>query len=223
MEAQRAGSVDFWEAPDCAALSPEVISRHILFPLGLSVGLYSAAASSAAPLGLSWCCLGRVQGCSLVPGVPDTSWSPSCHGTGRSWCLGMVQGTGMLRMRRQELLALPGGALLIGGAQRCPRKDTENFPHRGKRNPWQLLQPPRLPAASSEQLPLPARGFTAPCSPEGLFIGGFIFAFPHPHVFLPAQSCYSRPLISRQRSPPPNPAARVQLPDVETSSQPRGN
>lgn len=161
MEAQR---VDFWEAPDCTALSPEVISSHILSPLGLSVGLYSAAASSAAHL-------------------------------------------------------------LFGGAQRCPRKDTENFPHRGKRNPWQLLQPPPpwLPAASSEQLPLPARGFTAPCSPQGLFIGGFIFAFPHPHVFLPAQSCYSRPLISRQRSPPPNPAARVQLPDVETSSRPRGN
>lgn len=78
MEAQR---VDFWEAPDCTALSPEVISRHILFPLGLSVGLYSAAASSAAHL-------------------------------------------------------------LFGGAQRCPRKDRENFPHRGKRNPWQLLQPP---------------------------------------------------------------------------------
>lgn len=166
---------------------------------------------------------GRVQGCSPVPGVPATSWSPFCHGTGRSWCLGMLQGAGMLRMHRWELLALPGGALLLGGAQRCPRKDTENFPHRGKRNPWQLLQPPQLPAARSKQLPLPARGFTAPCSPEGLFIGGFIFAFSHPYVFLPAQSCYSRPLISRQRSPPPNPAARVQLPDVETSSQPRGN
>lgn len=177
MEAQRAGSVDFWEAPDCAALSPEVISRHILFPLGLSVGLYSAAASSAAPLGLSWCCLGRLQGCSLVPGVPDTSWSPSCHGTGRSWCLGMVQGTGMLRMRRQELLALPGGALLIGGAQRCPRKDTENFPHRGKRNPWQLLQPPPASCGKLRAAASACKGLHRAVQPGGVIYRRVYFCF----------------------------------------------